>query len=419
MNEEVLKVFNMYLENEDLNGILSCLPNIFIDLTPENIKTKNLFLYLLGTIFKLPEEYLDYVKTLFIYDLYVPTKGISSKDAINFLRSITFNDFVKARNIFYEYMNTGCSKELRKAILNLLDLAKLRKNNNDRVILSYLNHDDYNGLYAFVSKLVNNSPTFNNVYYLYLLLKDYIYKDYTEIDIPEDNLTIFEAIKYKKYFKVWEYYDTLYQKDKHNPELMAISLVTKKILKEKYKNNSLNIEDKKEESKPLDKEMYLDFLVTVSDYINKEGFVILNPESEEVNKHMKSLAYYIPTLASYEIGKYPKQVVINQRRYKTFIPSNESYICYNKGNWENYIKLILEKFKYILPDEGSCIRLAQAYFRLGELQEGINALKLAIGLREYDSNPRYHHNLFQYYMMLDYFNKRIEKEQNLEKIKRK
>ena len=89
MNEEALKVFNMELERENLNGVLECIPNIFVELTPENIKTKNLFLYLLGSIFKLPEEYLDYVKTLFIYDLYVPVKGIPITEAINFLRSIT------------------------------------------------------------------------------------------------------------------------------------------------------------------------------------------------------------------------------------------------------------------------------------------------------------------------------------------
>ena len=419
MNEEALKVFNMYLENENLNGVLNCLPNIFIDLTPENIKTKNLFLYLLGTIFKLPEEYLDYVKTLFIYDLYVPVEGISPKDAINFLRSITFNDFIKARNIFYEYMNDGCSKELRKAILNLLALAKFRKNSNNSIIFSYLKDNDYKGLYIFINNIVNNSPAFNNMYTLYLLLKDLINEDYEEIDILEDDLTIYELVKYKKYFKVWEYYNRLLKQDENNIEIQAIVRVVSKILKERYKGNLKVGEHEEKVSKPLDKDMYLDFLDSVSDYIDKEGFVILNPESEEVNNQMKSLAYYIPYLSAYEIGRCPKQIVINQRRYKKFTPSKESYICYNKGNWENYIKLILEKFKYILPDEGSCIRLAQAYFREGLLNEGINALKLAIGLREYDSNPKYHHNLFQYYMMLDYFNKRIEKEQNLEKFKRK
>ena len=165
--------------------------------------------------------------------------------------------------------------------------------------------------------------------------------------------------------------------------------------------------------------MYLDFLETVSEYISHEGFVILNPEREEINKQMKDLAYQNPSLASYEIGKYPKQVVINQRRNKAFIPSRETFKCYNNGDWEKYIKVVLETFKYVLPDENSCIRLAQAYFRIGMLEEGINALRLAIGLREYDRNPKFHHNLVQYYMMLDYFTKRKEKEQNLMKVVRK
>ena len=46
--EEYLKIFNDYLEVQDINGALNYIDKIFID--SKYLKVKNLFLYLLGCI---------------------------------------------------------------------------------------------------------------------------------------------------------------------------------------------------------------------------------------------------------------------------------------------------------------------------------------------------------------------------------
>ena len=54
MLEEYLKIFNDYLEIQDINNAIKYIDKIFID--PKYLKIKNLFLYLLGSIAELPEK---------------------------------------------------------------------------------------------------------------------------------------------------------------------------------------------------------------------------------------------------------------------------------------------------------------------------------------------------------------------------
>ena len=102
MLEDYLKIFNDYLEIQDIDGALNYIDKIFID--AKYLRVKNLFLYLLGCITILPNKYLDYVRTIFNYDLIMPVKNVSITEAKNFLKNILFHNFIKSTNIFYEYI---------------------------------------------------------------------------------------------------------------------------------------------------------------------------------------------------------------------------------------------------------------------------------------------------------------------------
>lgn len=121
MLEEYLKIFNDYLEVQDINGALNYIDKIFID--SKYLRVKNLFLYLMGCITKLPDKYLDYTRTIFNYDLIMPVKNVSITEAKSFLKNVLYHNFLKATNIYYEYMETSYSPECKRAILNLLHLA--------------------------------------------------------------------------------------------------------------------------------------------------------------------------------------------------------------------------------------------------------------------------------------------------------
>ena len=134
MLEEYLKIFNDYLEIQDINNAIKYIDKIFID--PKYLKIKNLFLYLLGSIAELPEKYIDYIKTIFNYDLIMPVSEVRISEAKNFLKAILFHDFIKARNIYYEYMDSTREPECRRALLNLLNLASGVKKNDNKIIIT-------------------------------------------------------------------------------------------------------------------------------------------------------------------------------------------------------------------------------------------------------------------------------------------
>ncbi len=418
MDIEALKLFNDALDKENYDEALTYLDATFKDSEGFYLKVKNLFLYLLGCITKLPDNYLDYTKTIYTYDIAFPIPNIDIVEAKNFVRAIMFNDFIKARNIYYENMDDIKSNEVKRAILNLLDLANVVKKNRNKVILKLLNDNCYYHLYTYVSDIVNNHPTFNNIYVLYLLLQDYLNKDYylEENKASQDkNLSMVELVRQKRYYDLWEHFASLYDKEKENPEIMAIFTLIGKIIKEK--NTITPTFEEKEENKNLDKEKFLDFLSVIQDTVEKEGFVILNPESEEINQKMVDLTYYIPTLGAYIIGNDKKQVVINLRKIPRKFYDYNHRDAKNKTYWDGkyyqYIDHTIEHFKYYVPGEDDAAKLAQSYFRVGLVKEGLNALKLTIGLKKY--NEKYHTsvNILQYYMTLDYFEKRKEKEEKL------
>ena len=403
MLEDYLKIFNDYLEIQDIDGALNYIDKIFID--AKYLRVKNLFLYLLGCITILPNKYLDYVRTIFNYDLIMPVKNVSITEAKNFLKNILFHNFIKSTNIFYEYMESSYSPECKRAMLNLLHLACGAKKGNSKVMDNLFKEKDYYNLCAYVKSLVDNHPTYNNMYILYLLLQDYIIKDYFINDNDKYN-TLVEQVKHKNYEQVLEYYQNLSYREEDNSEIPIIIDVLKNIILEKSKMVCPKTQEK-ERITTLDKDMYLDFLDSVEEVVEKEGFVILNPESKEINQEMRDLAFYSPNLASYEIGGKQKQVVINMRRNHctTF---NESIFdlkkeIYNKGDSFAYIEYALEHLKYIIPSEMDAAKLAQSYFRVGLIDEGLRALNLAIGLKEYENNTIYSSNILNYYLMQDYF----------------
>ena len=265
---------------------------------------------------------------------------------------------------------------------------------------------DYTNIYVYISNLVNNYPTYNNIYILYLLLQDYIQKDYFTKGENDKYNTLVEQVKHKNYDQVLAYYQGVSYREEDNYEITIILDVLKNIIKEKQTMSPSKInEDNKTTN--LDKDMFLDFLISVEDVIEKEGFVILNPESKEINKEMRDLAFYLPTLAAYEIGGKEKQVVINMRR-NPLMEFNESIFelkreSYIKGDNFTYIEYALEHLKYIIPSEIDAAKLAQSYFRVGLIDEGLRALNLAIGIKEYDNNTIYSSYILNYYMMQDYF----------------
>ncbi len=404
MLEEYLKIFNDYLEVQDINGALNYIDKIFID--PKYLRVKNLFLYLMGCITKLPDKYLDYTRTIFNYDLIMPVRNVSITEAKNFLKNVLYHNFLKATNIYYEYMETSYSPECKRAILNLLHLAVGVKKNNNIIMSNLFKEKDYTNIYVYISNLVNNYPTYNNIYILYLLLQDYIQKDYFTKGENDKYNTLVEQVKHKNYDQVLAYYQGVSYREEDNYEITIILDVLKNIIKEKQTMSPSKInEDNKTTN--LDKDMFLDFLISVEDVIEKEGFVILNPESKEINKEMRDLAFYLPNLAAYEIGGKEKRVVINMRR-NPLMEFNESIFelkreSYIKGDNFTYIEYALEHLKYIIPSEIDAAKLAQSYFRVGLIDEGLRALNLAIGIKEYDNNTIYSSYILNYYMMQDYF----------------
>lgn len=404
MLEEYLKIFNDYLEIQDINNAIKYIDKIFID--PKYLKIKNLFLYLLGSIAELPEKYIDYIKTIFNYDLIMPVSEVRISEAKNFLKAILFHDFIKARNIYYEYMDSTREPECRRALLNLLNLASGVKKNDNKIIENLFKEKDYYNLYAYVHNIVLHKPTFCNIYVLDLLLQDYITKDYFSDDSNYKYTTLIDEVKHKQYEQVLEFYQNITYNEKENSEIVVICDVLSNIIAEK--KNMMPPEEIKSIEKSLNREMFLDFLGSVEDIIEKEGFAILNPESKEINQEMRDLTYYIPNLAAYEIGGNKKQVVINRRRNYANSINNSIFElkkeAYNKGKSFDYIEYALEHLKYIIPSELDAIKLSQSYFRVGLISEGLNALKLAIGLKEYDNKTIYSNNVLNYYMMQDYFN---------------
>ncbi len=404
MLEDYLKIFNDYLEVQNIDEALNYIDKIFID--SKYLRTKNLFLYLLGCITELPTEYLDYVKTIFKYDLIMPVRNPNIADAKNFIKNILYHYFLKATNIYYEHMENSYSLESKRALLNLLHLACGVKKENNKVINNLYNKKDYYNLYTYIKNLVYSHPTYNNMYILYLLLQDYITKNYFEGYDEENYYTLVELVKHKNYEQMLKYYQNINYREEDNSEINIILDVLKNIIKEK---ESLSYSEIKEEKRitHIDKDKFLDFLISVEDVVEKEGFVILNPENKETNKLMRDLAYYIPTLASYEIGGKQKQVVINTRRNHA-IAFNDSIFdlkkeIYSKGDSFAYIEYALEHLKYIIPSESDAAKLAQSYFRVGLIDEGLRALKLAIGLKKYENKTIYTSNMLNYCMIQDYF----------------
>ena len=241
---------------------------------------------------------------------------------------------------------------------------------------------------------------------MYLLLQDYIQKDYFTKGENDKYNTLVEQVKHKNYDQVLAYYQGVIYREEDNYEITIILDVLKNIIKEKQTMSPSKInEDNKTTN--LDKDMFLDFLISVEDVIEKEGFVILNPENKEINKEMRDLAFYLPTLAAYEIGGKEKRVVINMRR-NPLMAFNESIFelkreSYINGDNFTYIEYALEHLKYIIPSEIDAAKLAQSYFRVGLIDEGLRALNLAIGIKEYDNNTIYSSYILNYYMMQDYF----------------
>ncbi len=402
MLEEYLKIFNSYLEIQDINGALSYIDKIFIG--TENIKTKNLFLYLLGCITELPDKYLDYVKTIFHYDLTMPVDEVDGLQSKNFVKSVLFHDFAKARNIYYEYMDNTNNSECRKALLNLLNLANGVKKTHNKIIANLFKERDYYNIYDYMHRLNLNRPTFNNFYILEILLHDFIYKDYFGIDSGYKYNSLIEQIKHKQYGLALNYYQNISCKEEDNSEIEVIRDVLNNIIAEKRMLMPIKREEKE---KTFDKEMFLDFLISVADVVEEEGFVILNPENETINKEMRNLTFYIPYLSAYEIGGTKKQVVINSRRNYVKATNDSIFYmkkeAYKKGNHFDYIEYALEHLKYIIPSELDAIKLAQSYFRVGLIPEGLNAIKLAIGIKNYDNKNTYSNSILNYYMMQDYF----------------
>lgn len=403
MLEDYLILFNDCLDAQDMDGALNYIDKIFID--SKYIKVKNLFLYLLGCIFELPDKYLNYVKTLFNYDLKIPVNNIFINEENNIIKNILYHYFGRATNIYYEYMQDAYSIECKNVLLNLLHIAYGANKTENRVLNNLYKKQDYYALYTYLDNLVNKHPTFNNMYFLYLLLKDYITKDYYSNKDNNKYNYLIETVRHKQYEQLLMYFQRINYSEEDNFEITIIIDVLKHIIAEKDKYNDLT---KEEETKPtnFDKEMFLDFLVSVEDVVDKEGFVILNPESKEINKTMRNLAYYLPNLASYEIGGIKKQVVINAR--KQHYIDNDSIKelkieSYNKGDSFAYIEYALSQIKYSIPTEFDAIKLAQSYFRVGLIDEGLRALKLAIGIYEYDNKHIFGSKVLNYYMMQDYF----------------
>lgn len=405
MNLEYLKLFNDSIDKNNFEQALFCLEETFNKSDSKYIKVKNLFLYLLACIKILPEEYLDYVKTIYSYDLVLPVMDASISEAKSFVRAIMFNDFVKARNIYYENMDIVNYPEFSKVLLNLLSRAHETKKVHEQTIAKLLNEKSYYNLYVYVSNLVNTHPTFNNIFTLYLLLKDYLNKDYYIKGDESKDLSIVELIKNKRYFEVWEYFDKLYKREKDNVEIEAIVTILNQIMREK---KVLPLDNFEEEKTEIDKEMYLDFLDVVKDEVEKEGFVILNPENAEINRQMLNLTYYDSNLGAYEIGRENRQIVINSRRRKASYDIKKyhdtKHLTYKEGDYLGYITNALEYLKHFVPSEADIAKLSQSYLRMGKISEGIKALKLAIGLKEYNNNYNPGINMLYYYMTLDYFN---------------
>lgn len=410
MLEEYLKIFNDYLEVHDINGAINYLDKIFID--SKYLRVKNLFLYLLGCITKLPDKYLDYTKTIFNYDLIIPAKNININEARIFLKNVLFHNFLKATNIYYEYMENSYSPECKRAILNLLHLAVGVKKITNNILIDFAKDNDYYNLNAYVSGLVYNHPTYNNIYILYLLLQDYLSKDYFNNTNNYNYKTLVEQVRHKNYNQVLAYYQNISYNEENNYEITIILNVLKNIIYEK-ENMSAPVINEDKKTQTLDKDMFLDFLDSIEDIIEKEGFAILNPEYNEINKEMRDLAFYLPNLASYEIGDNEKQVVINMRKNNSIIYDNSIFALkknlYNNGDNFAYIDYALEHLKYIIPSEMDAAKLAQSYFRVGLIDEGLRALNLAIGIKKYDNNTVYSSNMLNYYMMQDYFKKKKEK----------
>ena len=405
MIEEYLKLFNDCLDTRDYDKALYYIDKIFID--KKYLKVKNLLLYLLGCITELPDKTLDYVKTIFNYDLLLPIKN-ADMDIIkekNFYKNVLCHSFSNAKYTYYEWMDDAYSKECNKALINLLNLAIGVKKKTNRVLGYLFNNKDYYSIYSYVEELVHKYTAYNNIFILYILLHDYISKDYYTSDMTEYN-DLSNQIKHKNYEKLLERYQNINCKLEDNYEIVIIVDVLKNIIEEKeqikYQENKI---DKK--STNIDKDMFLDFLISVEDIVDKEGFVILNPECEEVNDKMRNLVFCIPTLGSYKIGGKQKQVVINKRRDDSI--ANDELMnelkreAYKKGDSMEYIDITLELLKYIIPSENDASRLSQSYFRLGLIDEGLRTLKLAIGLKEYEHNATYTCNMLNYYMMQDYF----------------
>ncbi len=408
MLEEYLKIFNDYLDIQDIKGALNYFDKIFID--SKYLKVKNLFLYLLGCITILPDKYLDYARTLFNYDLIMPVNNLDKTESKKFIKSILYHYFIKATNTYYEYMENTYSLECKRALLNLMHLAYGVKKEEDKIMGNLFREKDYYNLYVYVDDLVHSHPIYNNIYILYLLLQDYITKDY--FDSNKKYTHLIDKVKHKQYDLVLEYYQNINYREADNAEISIIIDVLENIIKEKAKMPVPEVISEKKIVN-IDKDMFLDFLISVEDVAEEEGFVILNPESKEINQEMRDLIYYRPNLASYEIGDYQKQVVINIRKNDllTFdkIIFDLKTEAYNTGNSFKYIEYAINHFKHIIPSEIDAARLAQSYFRVGLNDEGLNALKLAIGIKKYIKNKSYSNSLLNYYMMQDYFTHKKEK----------